>query len=239
MLRKKIIYICLLLIPTIIFSGSLAAEQRLILGAKLLGSGWQGSNADASTFSSDSGGQFAGNIAWQSNKFYAGLNLQNGNYEFTDTAPDQLTFSGSVPAGTEQIQQSEMDLLVGYYFWSQVSVFMDIKSVSNQWQSNQYEQSFGGLGLGVSGFNSLNNDWTLFASLGFVSGDLKNKNGKKIGNGNSSALEVGLVYVLSDVDSLNLGIKLRSYEFKSNAGIQQNYDINALFVGYTYAFNID
>ncbi len=239
MLRKKIIHIYLLLIPIVIFSSSLVAGQRLILGAKLLGAGWQGSNADGSKFSSDNGGQLGGNIAWQVDKFYAGLSLQSGNYDFTGTAPDQFTLNGGVPVGSDQVQQSEMDLLVGYYFWSQVSVFMDIKSVSNLWKSNQYEQNFGGLGLGVSGFSPLNKSWTLFATLGFVSGDLKDNNKKNIGDGTSTALEVGVVYAMAKNNSLNFGLKFRNYEFKSNAGFQQSYDINALFVGYTHAFNFN
>lgn len=239
MLRKKIINTCLLLALILLFSGSLVAGQRLILGAKLLGSGWQGNNADGTEFNSDNGGQLGVNLAWQTDKFYSGLNLQNGNYDFTGTAPDQFTSTGSAAVATDQVQQSEVDILVGYYFWPQVSLFVDMKTVENQWKSNNYKQTFAGLGLGVTGYNPLNKDWTLFGSLGFVSGDIKESGGSKVGDGSSSALEIGLLYTLNKNSFLNFGVKFRGYEFKSDNGAQQDYNINALFFGYTHAFHLD
>lgn len=239
MRRKKIINTSLLVMFMLVFSQSLSAEQRLILGAKLLGAGWQGNNADGTNFSSDKGGQLGFNIAYQTGKFYGGLNLQNGNYDFVAAVPDQFVNSGSVSATGTRVKQSELDLLLGYYVWPQVSLFMDIKAVTNQWQSNNYKQSFGGLGLGVTGFNPINEKWTLFGSLGFVSGDIKDESDNKVGDGSSGALEVGLTYTMKQNNSLNFGIKFRNYSFQSNDGGKQDYEVNALFVGYTHAFDLN
>ncbi|VAW59320.1 hypothetical protein MNBD_GAMMA11-3434 [hydrothermal vent metagenome] len=229
----------LLLISATGFIQPLAAEQRLVVGAKVLGAGWGGDNANGSTFNSDNGGQLGLNIAYQLGKFYTGLNLQGGNYDFTGTAPSQFTGSGSVSVGSDRIRQTEIDLLVGYYIWPQISLFVDIKAVENKWQSNNYKQNFGGLGLGITGFNPLNKNWTLFGSLGFVTGDIEDGGKNRVGDGSSSALEVGVVYTLSKNNHLNFGFKFRSYDFKSNNGEQQNYDINALFVGYSHAFQLN
>jgi len=220
-------------------SQPLSADQRLILGAKLLGSGWQGDNADGTNFSSDKGGQLGFNIAYQTGKFYGGLNLQTGDYEFISTVPDQFVGTGSVSATGTRIQQSELDLLLGYYVWPQVSLFVDIKSVGNKWQSNNYKQSFGGLGLGVTAFNPINKNWTLFGSLGFVSGDIKDENENKVGDGSSGAFEIGLTYTLKNNNSLNFGVKFRNYSFQSNDGGKQDYEVNALFAGYTHAFELN
>lgn len=223
----------------LILSNPLSAEQRLVLGAKWLGAGWQGSNASGSQFNSDKGSQFGLNMAWQNGGFYTGLNLQSGNYNFTDTAPDQFRRAGSLPVGTDQIKQSEMDLLLGYYVWPRISVFVDIKSVTNQWQLNDYNQNFAGLGLGISGFNPVNKNWTLFGSLGFVSGEIKDDSNYKVGDGISSALEMGLVYTLSKDNYLSFGLKFRNYDLQSNRGDAQNYDINALFIAYSHAIHLD
>ena len=72
------------------------------------------------------------------------------------------------------VKQSDFDLVFGYYFWPQVSLFVDIKAVGNEWNSNDYKQSFSGLGLGASGFLPMNERWTLYGSLGFIgNGDIK------------------------------------------------------------------
>ena len=216
------------------------AEQRLTFGAKLLAAGWNGDNGAGRTdFESDEGGQFGLNISYKLDKFYTGLNLQRGEYNFKDNAPDKFTLAGRVPSSKVKIQQSDMDLLVGYYFWSQVSLFVDIKSVTNNWLDEPYEQSFFGLGLGVSGYIPVNEKWTLFGSFGFIgNGKIEDNNDNKVGDGNSWALEAGTVYTINDRHFLNAGIKTRNYSFEYLDSTKQDYKINALFIGYNYSFSL-
>ena len=222
-------------------AGNAIAEEKITLGAKLLGASWQGDNGGVgNTFDSTEGGQLGFNIAYQLDRFYTGLSLQTGKYKFNNGSPDQFTTTGRVAAINTTIRQNDFDLLVGYYFWPQVSLFLDIKAVGNVWQTNDYKQSFSGLGLGISGFNPINQDWTLFGSFGFIrNGEIKDDNKDKVGDGNSHALELGAVLALDGANHLNMGIKLRKYQFEHINGSTQDYTVNALFIGFTHAFALN
>lgn len=233
--------ITLLITGLIIISSNVQANENISIGVKLLGAGWQGDNGGvAKDFESDSGGQLGFNISYNTGKFYTGLNLQGGEYEFTNGSPDQFATTGRVSSNKAKIKQNDFDLLFGYYFWPQISLFIDLKAVGNNWQSNNYEQTFSGLGLGISAYNPLNKDWTLFGSFGFIAnGDIKDNNDNKVGDGSSTALELGAVYQLDDVNHLNMGIKFRNYDFEHLNNSKQEYSVNALFVGYTHTFTLD
>lgn len=217
------------------------ANENISLGVKLLGANWQGNNgAGANDFESDRGGQVGFNISYSTGKFYTGLNLQGGTYDFTNVAPDQFTTTGRIPASDVSIKQNDFDLLFGYYFWPQVSLFVDFKAVGNNWQNNNYEQSFSGIGLGISAFHSLNKYWNLYGSFGFIAnGKIKDANDNKAGDGSSTAMEFGGVYKVDDTNHLNMGIKFRNYDFEHLNNSNQEYSVNALFVGYTHTFNLD
>lgn len=216
---------------------NVSADQRITVGVKLLAAGWQGDNGSvSSSFNSDEGGQLAFSASYLRDKFYAAISLQSGNYNFTGAAPDQFTQSTRISSSNTEIEHRELDLLAGYYFWPKVSLFVDIKGISNTW-SDGYEQSFGGLGFGVSAFIPVNEDWTGFASAGFVGrGDVKDANELKVGDGRSGALEFGGVYRLAQNSTINMGIKFRNYSFEYLDDTSQDYSINALFVGYNHGF---
>lgn len=231
-----------ILITGLILIGNIAqANENISIGVKLLGAGWEGDNgAGANDFESSNGGQVGFNISYNTGNFYTGLNLQGGEYKFTNSSPDQFTTTGRVPTNNVNIKQNDFDLLFGYYFWPQVSLFADIKAVTNNWQNNNYEQTFFGLGLGISTFTPLNENWTFFGSFGFIaSGEIKDTNGNKVGEGDSTAVELGAVYKLNDKNNLNMGIKFRNYKFEHLNNSKQEYSVNALFVGYTHTFTLD
>lgn len=235
MIKRGII---LLVIFMALVAQAVEASQRVTLGVKLLGAGWKGDNGSGGTsFESSEGGQLGINAAYQNNNFYTGLSLQSGEYSFDDDAPDQFTTSGRVATSNEKVRQNDLDLLAGYYFWPKVSFFLDLKGVGNRWQSNGYEQSFGGLGLGITAHTPINQNWTIFGSLGFIGNGVVNDGDKnKVGDGKSSALEIGSVYSFNKHNSINMGLKFRSYNLKYSDGSNQDYSVNALFVGYNYTF---
>ena len=206
----------------------------------MLGTGWEGDNGSvSSSFASSKGGQLAFTAAYAVDKFYVGINLQNGQYQFDNTAPDQFTPGARISSSNVEIQQQELDLLAGYYFWESVSLFLDLKGVSNTWSSTNYKQNFGGLGLGATAHLPLNTDWTGFGSLGFVGrGEVKDDNKVKVGEGSSGALELGAIYRLADNSTLNMGIKFRNYRFDYLDNTTQDYSVNALFVGYNHVFSM-
>ena len=116
------------------------------------------------------------------------------------------------------------------------SLFLDLKVAKSEWRNTGYEQAFSGLGFGVSGFHGLNENWVLFGSLGFVGGNLDDNDDSSIGDGESSALVFGAVYRIDDDDTINFGLKLRSYDFDFDDGNKQDYSLNGLFFGYQHIF---
>lgn len=239
MMNKKILL--LLLVPGLIGMHNAMAEKRLTLGVKLLGAGWQGDNGSAgNSFNSSEGGQLGFNASFKVDRFYTGLSLQGGEYSFSGSGPDQFTPAGRVATSDVNVTQSDFDLVLGYYVWPQVSLFLDFKAVGNEWNSNNYKQSFSGLGLGASGFMPLNPRWTLYGSLGFIgNGDIKDDDKDRVGDGSSRALELGAVYSLDSSNHINMGIKFRRYNFEYLDDSDQDYTVNALFVGYNHVFDLD
>ena len=217
------------------------AAQSLTVGATFYGSGWEGDNGSGnSDFESDSGGQFGASINYRVNKFYTGLNLQRGTYEFDGDAPTQFTSRGVQTSSDVKIEHSDLDLLVGYYFWTNVSLFLDLKATHSEWRDNDYEQAFVGLGAGVSGFYPINDEWLVFGSFGFVNGDIDDdEDTSNHGDGRSTSLSAGAVYRFDKANTINFGLKLRSYDFEYDDGNEQEYDINAIFVGYNHTFNFN
>lgn len=220
---------------------AIAADEKINLGVKLLGANWKGDNGSVgSAFESSEGGQLGFNVSYAIDRFYAGLNLQSGEYKFSNGSPDQFTTTGRVAASNTTIRQNDFDLLAGYYFWPRVSLFLDIKAVGNVWRTNDYEQNFSGLGLGISGYTPINQAWTAFGTFGFIgNGEIKDKNKDKVGDGKSRVLELGAVYALDEANHLNMGIKLRKYAFEHVNSTTQDYTVNALFIGFTHTFSLD
>jgi len=216
------------------------ADERITLGAKLLFAGWQGNNGSvSSSFNSDEGAQVAFSASYTLNKFYTGISLQSGKYKFNSTAPDQFTPASRVSTSNTDVEHREFDLLAGYYFWDNISLFVDIKNVSNTWTNNNYQQDFGGLGFGVSGYIPLKNNLTLFGSAGFVGkGDIEDVNNVKVGDGSSGALELGAIYRLGDSSTLNAGLKFRTYNFDYTDNTSQTYSVNGIFIGYNHSFTL-
>lgn len=235
-LKKVLLLSCSLfcvIVPTV------QGQSNLSLGVVLNGSGWNGDNGSGrSDFESDEGGQFGLRASYAHDKLYVGLSLQGGDYQFNNAAPTQFTAAGEVTTSNVKLTHSDFDLLAGYYFWDRVSLFLDLKSVGSEWQNNNYKQSFSGLGVGVSGFNPLNEKWTLYGSWGVVGGTIKQGDSRELGDASSTALVLGANYTLSRNNYLNMGLKIRNYEFDYDDGNQQDYSLNGLFVGYNHVFEL-
>ena len=215
---------------------SLQADNTVSLGVSLNGAEWRGDNGSGrSSFSSTEGGQLGLSANLNLDRFYVGLSLQGGEYSFgSDDAPDQFTSRGTLAVSDTRVEHSDFDLLAGYYFWPQVSLFVDLKGSGSQWKNNGYQQNFGGLGFGVSAYHPLNQDWLLFGSVGFVNGEIKDDDVSDLGDGKSSSLILGSVYTLDKNQHLNFGFRFRKYRFDFDDGNQQDYTLNGVFIGYTH-----
>jgi len=230
--------IALVLCTLIFIPFNLQADNSVSLGVTLNGAEWSGDNGSGrSSFSSTEGGQFGLSANVNLDQFYVGLSIQGGEYNFSSDAPDQFTSKGTVTVRDANVEHNDFDLLAGYYFWPQVSLFVDLKSATSKWKDNGYEQKLTGLGIGVSGFHPVAQNWLLFASFGLVNGNIEDNDVSNLGRGNNSALTLGAVYSIEKNQHLNFGLKFRKYNFDYDDGNTQDYTLNSLFVGYTHVID--
>lgn len=221
----------------VMMSASVHAQNNLSLGVVLNASNWSGDNRPSDThFKSDSGGQLGFSISYSRDRFYTGLSLQGGDYEFDNTGPEQFRSDGNVETQKVKVSHSDFDLLAGYYFWDKISLFVDLKAVNSKWLNNEYEQSFAGLGFGISGYRPLSEKWTLYGSLGFVGGTIQETDDTELGDGVSNAFIIGANWSMTKNDRLSMGLKVRNYLFEYDDGSEQEYSLNGLFVGYNHVF---
>ncbi len=208
----------------------------LVVGGRLLFSTWEANNNDGSKFDAENN-QFGLNITLHKNRWYGGLNLQSGEYEFRSGAPDLVDANSSISDTSANIERGEADIFIGYYFWDHVSLFLDIKSVTNNWKDFDYSLNYSGLGTGVTVFYPLNDNWTLYGSLGFVPLTIE-ADSNEIGDGEGSALEVGALFSISQFSNLTLSLKNQHQEYNFDNGDEQSHDIGGLMVGYNYRFEL-
>lgn len=236
-LKSHVLYILpLILCPVTVVAG----ESGLSFSVKALGGGWSGKNKTSGTeFESTEGGQLGFAGMYQNGGFYTGLNLQGGEYTFEKNTPDQVTTTGRTEVSNDKISRNEFDLIFGYYLTRHISIFLDIKAVTNKWESNQYEQKYNGLGLGVNANWPVNMDWTIYGTVGRINSGEISHNEEKIGEGSSSGVEIGAMYQLSKQHRLVFGLKRSNYNYKFDSGDEQTHSVGGLFVGYNYAFSLD
>jgi len=230
----------LLITCSLLFIDAVQAEDNasLTLGIKIHGVNQEGENRNRGTdFDSTSAGQFALNAAFQKGRFYTGLSLQSGDYKFENTGPDLHFASGlALPSANATIKHSEVDLIAGYFFWEHVSLFLGIKGIEDKWENVDYKQNFGGFGLGVSGIWPIAARWHAYGALGFLPFGRVEANDTEVGDGKSSALELGTVFHITPQDHLSLGLKFSSQTYDFDSGDTQERRTGGIFLGYSHAF---
>jgi len=211
------------------------SDSQYSLGAKLDFATWGGDNpAGGKSFEAGSAllgltGQF------RHQRWFAGLTLLSGEFEFTAEAPARPT--QPQPSGSEPvtIKRSEVDLVLGYQFWRRAGLFLDLKSVGNEWQSDGYTVNYLGLGLGVNAHLPLSPAWTLFGNVGIVPMTIEAE-GEKVGRAGRGALNVGVLYRASSRLGFSLGLQAQSQTNAYDDGTEQTHALGALRVGVNGSF---
>lgn len=213
-------------------SAPLHAESpgQFSLGAKLLSATWTGENPGGADFKSQSG-QLGLEAKYQQQRWFGGLTLQGGTFEFDDVPPeryDHATLSGE----TVKVKRGEVDLVAGYYVWPRVALFLDIKNVDNEWVADGYKVEYSGLGLGVSGYHPVSDSWSFFGSFGLVPMTIK-VDGEEIGNATRSALNVGFLYRFATRANFTIGLQSQTQTNDYDDGTEQTQHLGALVFGVT------
>ena len=223
--------IAVMLIPAV--SQADDSPVAVSFGVALQPSTWKGENKNGSDYEQNAT-QLQLSIRVRKGGFYTGLSFQGAEYDFEDGAPDKVGPSNALSQDDAKIKRGESDLVFGYFFWSQVSLFVDFKRIHNNWSNDPYSQSYHGMGIGVSGFNPINDKWILFGSLGFINLDVRTDD-KSIGDGKGSALVIGTLYKLTDHANLSFSLKSQHNELDFDYGGEQDNDVGGLVLGFDYS----
>jgi len=235
-----LIALALVVIGSIFSANAMAREPVYLgLGGKVSLSNWSGDNDGNSKDYEAAAAQLGLNISVAYKSFYSGLSIQGGEFDFTDGTPDRIGIDGNNPASTDagKVGRSEFDLVAGYYFWSNISLFVDLKSVTYNWVNLDYQRTSYGLGFGVSGFIPLSDKWSLYGSVGLVPLRVETE-GKRIGDGAGSALTFGAQYKITPHAHISFHSNLQQHQYDFDNGQKQAYTIGSLAFGYNYYFQL-
>lgn len=235
-MMNKMLVIIPLFIASLSASFASNAEQTPLsvsFGITLQPARWQGENKSGGSDFDANASQLQLNARIKKDKFYGGLSFQGAEFNFSGGAPDIITAAGSQVTNNATIKRGEFDLVAGYYFWPRVSLFVDLKSITNEWQDINYSAKYAGLGVGATGYIPLDADWLLFGSVGVARLNIKT-GGSDIGDGQGSALVIGFLYKLTTQSNFTISLKTQHNEYQFDQGPDQVHDIGGLVIGFNH-----
>lgn len=162
--------------------------------------------------------------------WFGGLTLLGAEFEFKDDAPARPTNPLPPSSNPVVINRGETDLVLGYRFWPKISLFLDIKNVTNKWDADNYKMEYIGLGIGISGFHPVSAKGTLYGNFGFVPMNIK-ADGKEVGEAKRSAFNFGYLYKASPRISLSVGLQSQNQTNDYDDGSKQTHGLGALMFG--------
>lgn len=238
MIRAALAIILLVNVQLLLISPAQAVEEwRLTLGGKLQGLTFKGDNgvSGGKDFEADTTavGLSAG---LQRGSWYTGLRLSVGDYDFTDGAPDIEPIEGPSSVESVTVGRGEVDLMFGYYFWPQVSLFTGVKFISHEYQDQDYRLSYNGGSVGIAGYHPLNERWSAFGNLSVTNLNMR-KEGDKLGQSNGSALEVGVIHRLSEESMIAISLHGQNQKNKFDINENQTHEIGGISFGFYHSFS--
>lgn len=206
-------------------------------GIKLFPNTWSGEDEDTEeTF--DSSATAAGlNLKVQWRQLYGALSLSGAEYTFKDTAPARPTGSQVIiPEEGVDINRSDFDFAIGYYFLDFLSAFVDIKGTSVKW-SDDYQVDYSGIGLGITAHHQFSARWGIYGSLGVVPLTIR-EDDEEIGSGAGSALEVGGLFRASKIFNIHLSLRSQSQRYEYDSGITEKHNVGGINLGVSAVFSM-
>ncbi|MFV1984401.1 MAG: hypothetical protein ACC657_12740 [Thiohalomonadales bacterium] len=226
------------------YSITAIAQVIVNIGPRLLLSDWVGKNSSGFTYKSSYSTQVGFNIGLQKGKYYGGLSFLQGTYVFKNEGPakgNEFFSDPNFPFNNQNVSnfevfRFELDLIFGYYFWDNISLFIDQKVISNDSTINSYTQQFEGIGLGAAGTWPLDSRWSLFGSFGLIPSATSYANNPQntIDSSYSVSLEFGGAYRIAENHRVNIGLKSHIQEYSYNNGASQKHRIGGLSIVYNY-----
>lgn len=232
--RSLPIFATILLSAGLLLMASQASAEtkaRFSLGAKLDFSNWEGENPGGADFDEKST-MLGVEAKVQHGKWFGGLTLAGGEFEFDSPAPSRPT---PLPASNETtIKRTEVDLILGYRFWPRIALFLDLKNVTNEWDADDYKIEYTGLGFGIAGHYPLDPKWTLFGNFGVVPMNIE-ADGDDVGDATRTVLNVGFLYRIKQNLNFSIGLQSQNQTDDYDDGGEQDHRVGALTLGINVA----
>lgn len=204
------------------------------LGGRFAIGNWNGENKrDGSKFDSEAA-QIGADLTLRYGKFFGGIGIFGGQYTFSGDAPDRPTRPN--PAGTKvRINRGEVNLIAGYNVIPQLSVFLNLQQILNEWDGENYEIKYNGFGFGVSSNLPLSREWVLYGSFGIVPVKIT-QSGDTIGDGRGGSLELGGTYIINPATTVSVSIRGQNREFDYDTAPDQVHTTGALQFRFNKSF---
>ena len=229
-------YVVPIFLLCLISTSNLNAETKFDISLKILPTTWGGNNDNGDIDFESKDTQRSLGFGFQNDNLYGRITLQGGQFGFSDPAPAQETKTERTMATNVDIDHGESDFILGYYFWRQVSLFADIKSIENNWKDSDYDMSYSGLGLGVSGFHPFSQELMLYGSFAVMLPATIESGGDNIGRVAGSTLDFGVSYRWFTQSQVFGGIKLQANDLDFDNGNNQTHTRGGLYFGAQYQF---
>ncbi len=210
----------------------------LTLGAKLHSGGWNGENKGTITndIESESGTGIGLSLGLRKGAWFGVFNVQSGSYEFEE---DQPVYDPDPISSDElEIDSGFLSFGVGYQFNPYFAIQGGIKSHSQSWEDLNREVNYIGLGIGFTGFIPLDDNWTLYGTLGLNGMSIEDEGGSDIGDGSSTSLELGAAFRITPHSSISFGFKNESVVAEFDSGNEQEHSLTNLYFGYNHGFQL-
>lgn len=218
--------LCLLAIPSVIAQ----TNTQFSFGAKLDFSTWKGDNPGVGKDFEDQSSMLGIEAKVSHGSWFGGLTLLGGEFEFDDVAPARPTEPLPPSSAPITIKRGEVDLVLGYRFWPRVSLFLDIKNVTNKWDKDNYKVEYTGLGFGISGYHPLSPKWSLYGNFGLVPMNIK-VDDEDVGDAGRSALNIGFLYRASERANFTIGLRSQNQTNDYDDGTEQTHKLGSLMFG--------
>lgn len=231
-IKKAVIAFILLLAPGITMAEPTVGMN---IGARHQFTTWEGSNNSTGSKFDATASMVGVDFTLRYADFYGGVSLLGGSFEFKGNAPDRPTKGNPVSASTT-IRRTEFNLIGGYYIIPQLSVFIDLQNIKNDWKGEDYTVEYNGFGLGLSGHHQIAPHWIIYGSIGIVPLKIEQPKNTEIGDGRGGSLEIGGSYILKDNMTISLSLKSQSREFDYTTAPDQTHDVGGLLARFNYTF---
>ena len=231
---KKTASIAMLLFPVSFSSVASESPVNVSLSAAIQPSTWKGENLNGGSEFEAKGVQTQLALNIRKGSFYGGLAFQGGEFEFENGAPNKVSETAMQVQDDATIRRGEFDLVFGYYFIPQMSVFIDFKTIENNWKDDPYTLRYKGTGFGVNGYHPIDQNWLLIGSIGFMALDIK-ADGNSIGDGGGGSLSFGALYRINPRANFSISLKSQSNKFDFDQGSEQEHNIGSLVLGFSYS----